>query len=558
MVGSYLSLQGAQKLIGMSDEYTQTNARLDLINDGLQTTSQLQDKIFASAQRSRASYTDMASAVAKLGLTANKAFKNNDEIVAFTELLNKNFVVGGAGAQEQAAAMYQLTQAMGSGKLQGDEYRSIIENAPLLARAIEDYMRNVQKAKGTMKEWAADGLLTADVIKAALFTSADEINRKFESIPMTWGQIWTQAMNSLYKASMPLLGFINKLAQNWDIIRPIVLGAAAAIGVYTAALVIGKAAMGIYSIMTAAHTALTSAWSFATFAQTAAQQGLNAALYACPLTWILMIIIAIIAVIFAVVAAINKVTGTTVSAVGVIMGSIFVAGAFIWNVIAGLINAIMAIIDTVANAIIGVVEWVLNVCNGGFNSFGDAVANLIGNIISWFLNLGTVVTTIIDAIFGTNWTGGLKSLASSVSNWGKNENAITLDRWDHSVDRIAYGDAYSKGYSMGEGMGKKVSGLFGGTNNALNDLSNLTTDVTGTDKSGSKAVKTTTNDDLFSDEDIQLLLDVATRDYKLNYQQITPNITLTFGDVHETADVDQLIDEVATKLEEIYDGNLEV
>lgn len=530
LISGYAILKGVTAAAKLSDEYTSTSTRLDLINDGLQTNVELQDKIFASAQRSRAVYQDTAAAVAKLGTTAQKSFSSNDEMIAFVELMNKQFIVGGTRQAERASAMYQLTQAMSSGRLQGDEYRSIIENAPLLAKSIEDYMVNVQGATGSMKEWASQGLLTADVIKAALFSTADDVNKKFEKMPMTWSQVWTQTMNNLYKLSMPLLKFVNMLANNWDILQPIILGVAAAVGVYL--------------IATKGVAAATAIW-------TSAQKALNVALTMNPIGLIIMAIVLVIAMIYAVVAAINKVTGSSVSATGVIMGAIFTAGAFIWNIVVGVINAILKIIDFLANAIIGVVEWVLNICNGGFNSFGDAVANLIGNVISWFLSLGQIVTTIIDAIFGTNWTAGLESLKGSVTAWGKNENAITLERWDHQLDRVEYGDAYNAGYSFGKGIDSKVSGFFGGADTGLDGL-------IGTDSTGEKAIKTTTNDSLISDDDIQLLLDVATRDYKLNYQQVTPEITLTFGDIHETADVDGIIDEVADRLEEIYDGNLEV
>lgn len=179
---------GVQKVLGLSDTLASGSARLSLIVDDGGSVDALEQKIMASAQRSRASYLDTMQTVSKLGLQAGDAFSGNDELIAFTELLNKNFVIGGASATEQAAAMYQLTQAMGSGRLQGDEYRSIIENAPMLAGAIEDYMRNVQGATGSMKDWAAEGMLTADVIKAAVFTSADEVEARFAQMPKTWGR----------------------------------------------------------------------------------------------------------------------------------------------------------------------------------------------------------------------------------------------------------------------------------------------------------------------------------------------------------------------------------
>lgn len=572
LVSAYASFQGIKKVINLSDEYTQTTARLDLMNDGLQTTSQLQDKIFASAQRSRAEYGAVASAVAKLGLTAGKAFKSNDEIIAFTELLNKNFVVGGAGATEQAAAMYQLTQAMGSGKLQGDEYRSIIENAPLLARAIEDYMRNVQKAKGTMKEWAADGLLTADVIKAALFSSADQINAKFESMPMTWSQVWTAVMNRLYKLSMPLLNIVNKLAQHWDVLEPIVLGVVGALGLYIGALVTLNIIKGITNtleLISAARSAMSAGKTLmqaaATTTATGAQVGLNAALLACPITWIILAIIAIIAAIYAVVAAINKVKGTSVSATGIIVGALATAAAFVWNLFLGVLDLVLGVINYMYNG------WA-TFANFFANIFNDPIASIIklfGGLADNVLGILQTIASAIDKIFGSNLAGAVSgwrnsvsskvdSLASKYGNGSYEDKfkKINLTSESLGLKRWSYSGAYNSGYSMGAGLEDKISGIFGG--DAMNDLLSGLGDVTGSDGTGSKALKTTSNDDLLSDEDIQLLLDVATRDYKLSYQQVTPNITVTFGDINETVDVDDVLDRVADKLEEIYDGNLEV
>lgn len=234
-----------KEVVELSDTYAQTYARLNLINDGLQTTSELQTVIYNSAQKSRAAYQDTAAAVSKLGLLAGDAFSSTKEIVSFTELMNKNFKIAGASATEQASAMYQLTQAMASGRLQGDEYRSIIENAPLLAKAIEDYMVNVQHAEGTMKDWASEGKLTADVIKAALFSTADDVNERFSQLPMTWSDVWTRVKNEIIIALEPVLQFINFLANNWDSIEPfvtVILSAAIAFGIMTVAISLAKLA----------------------------------------------------------------------------------------------------------------------------------------------------------------------------------------------------------------------------------------------------------------------------------------------------------------------------
>lgn len=160
---------------------------------------------------------------------------------------------------------------------------------------------------------------------------------------------------------------------------------------------------------------------------------------------------------------INNMTGSAISATGIICGIFAVAASLILNTGIGVYNSFLAIIGTFVNFFLGIIEWVLNAANGGFDSFGGAVANLIGQIISWFLSLGQVVTTIIDAIFGTNWTAGLEDLKGTVTQWGKNDTAITLDRGDYSgIQRIQYSDAWDAGYSFGQGVDSKVSGLFDG------------------------------------------------------------------------------------------------
>lgn len=276
LAGAYLGLRGIVGIGGLSDALVSNQARINLINDGLQTTVQLQDMIYQSANRARGSYLDMQATVSKLGLLAGQAFDSNAELVAFTELLSKNFVIGGTSGQEQSAAMYQLTQAMASGRLQGDEYRSIIENAPLLAQSIEDYMRNVQGAVGTMKDWASEGRLTADVIKAAMFNSADEVEKRFAEMPVTWAQVWRQAQNMAIKTFQPLLHGVGKMAgfvsEHIEAFSGAIYGAALAWGAYTVA-----------------QWAATEG----TIAHTIATRGLMAALSASPL---LLLIVAFAAV----------------------------------------------------------------------------------------------------------------------------------------------------------------------------------------------------------------------------------------------------------------------
>lgn len=538
---------GLKKLIELSDQMTSTTARLNFIVDDGGSVEALEAKIMASAQRSRAAYLDTASAIASMGANAGAAFTSNDELIAFMEQVNKQFVIGGASAQGQAAAMLQLTQAMAAGALRGEELNSILENAPGIARAIEQYMGI---AEGSIKQYAQEGQVTAEVVKSALFSVADETNAKFESMPMTWGQVWTQMGNIALKVTQPLLTAINWLANNLSVIGPILLGLG------TAFLVFQVAAhwTQIAAVATAAYHAVVNLLSIGfgvltgnTAAASAAVFTFNSALLASPITWIIMLIAVVIGLLYGVVAIINKVTGSSISATGLICGAIAVAGAFIGNTVIGLLNALIQYIWAIFVApFLGIVEWILNVCNGGFNSFGDAVANLIGQIIGWFLNLGKVVTTIIDAIFGTNWTAGLESLQSSVTAWGKNENAITLDKNAPTIDyRFEYGDAWAAGNDFGKGIDAKIGGMFntGGLGDSsgfdLGDIAAYTGETADNTGKTADALAVT-------EEQLEYLRDIAERDAinRFTTAEVKIDMTGMTNRIDGSADLDGVISQL--------------
>ncbi|WP_243136984.1 tape measure protein [Alkaliphilus serpentinus] len=242
LAAAYMSIQSIGNLVSVSDQMTQTDARLNLINDGLQTTEELQDMIFQSAQRSRASYADTADVVAKLGQRAGDAFASNVETIAFAENLNKMFVIAGASQQEMASASLQLTQALGSGVLRGEELNAVFEAAPNVIQAIADYM---DVPIGAIREMASEGEISAEIVKNSMLGATDAINQEFESMPMTWGQVWTGVTNNILMASQPLLDFISLLAQNWETLEPIVLGVAVALGAYAIGLGISATATWI-------------------------------------------------------------------------------------------------------------------------------------------------------------------------------------------------------------------------------------------------------------------------------------------------------------------------
>lgn len=309
MVAMYAGIQTVGKVIDLSDQLTSNTARLNLIVEDGGSVAELEAKIMASAERARAPYLDTASAISKLGANARSAFSGNDELIAFMEQVNKQFAIGGASVQEQSNAMVQLTQAMSAGTLRGEELNSILDQAPGIARAIEQYMG---AAEGSIKSYAEDGLISAQVVKNALFAAADQTNAKFESMPQTFAQIWTSIKNQALEAFRPILqrindiansarfqqfvtnavaliqriasvaagifeffmGIVNIIADNWGIIEPILIGVAA-----------GLVAMKIATLAQAA----------ATWVATAAQNGLNLSMLACPATWIAIAIAAVVA-----------------------------------------------------------------------------------------------------------------------------------------------------------------------------------------------------------------------------------------------------------------------
>lgn len=608
LVGAYVGISTVKNALDLSDELTQTTARLDMmvsqynaLNGTMQTTDELSQMIFLSAQNSRASYMDTAASVAKLGNNARDAFASTGEIVQFAELVNKQFTIAGASATESSNAFLQLTQALGSGVLRGDELNSIFEQAPNLIQTVADYM---DVPIGQIREMASDGQITADIVKNAMFAAADDIDAKFNSMPLTWGQLWTQYSNLALKTFQPVLQRLNEMANdqhmrtalsgimnalsgaatialnvidvmvaggafivdNWSMIAPVIGGVAAALAIYNGALLLHNAYEAasnglkmIAAIRSVAHGTATAAETAATTGASAAQIAFNAALYACPLTWIVLAIIAVIAAIYLVVAAINKVQGTTYSATGVICGLVATAGAFIVNTGVGLLNGLIQLIWSIfVEPFLGIVEWVLNVTNGGFDSFGGAVANLIGNIISWFLSLGEVVTKIIDAIFGTDWTAGLNALQNNVLAWGKNENAITLDREAPTIAyRASYSDAYNKGYDFGQGVENKVSDFFGGIKDlgnsgdtgalgsygAASDMAANVANIAGDTSSISDSLDV-------SEEDLKYLRDIAEQEAinRFTTAEIKVDMSGMSNTVHNTNDLDGIVDGLTTRV----------
>lgn len=599
---------GLQKLIGLSDQMTSTTARLSFIVDDGGSVDELEKKIMASAQRSRAAYLDTASAIASMGANAKSAFGSNDELIAFMEQINKQFVIGGASAEGQAAAMLQLTQAMAAGALRGEELNSILENAPGIARIIEQYMGI---AEGSIKNYAQEGKVTAQVVKNAMLAAADETNAAFEKMPKTWAQIWTDMQNKALSVFSPILEKINEIgnsdqfntaldglmnalavvaslaatvfeglvtgiswvAQNWDILAPAVLAVAAALAIYNGYLfatnaleLISNAQKGIAAVRAyaaaAANTVLSAAErkeAMAKASETAAQYGFNAALLACPITWIILAIIAVIALLYSVVAVINHVKGTTISATGVICGVFMTALAFIGNLFVSLYNAVVQVFVSIYNLVAAVATFIGNV----FNDPIGAVARLFRDLADIVLGILQTLASAIDNVFGTHLANGVQGWRDSLGGWvdrkfGKGTEVMAkVSGDDLKLGRFEYGKAYSLGYNFGKNLGGKVSGLLDGTSGVINDplgaydtgstLDNISSNTGAIANNTEK----TANALEMSAEELRRLRDIAERNAINQYTTARIHIEMNNNNnINSTDDLDGIVEALEKRLED--------
>ncbi|HBH3610670.1 TPA: tape measure protein [Clostridioides difficile] len=672
IAGIYIGIKGIESITKAADTIASTKARLNLMNDGLQTTEQLNKMIYLSAQSARASYADTAAQVAKLGILAGDAFGSSAEVIKFTELMNKAFVIGGTSANEASAAMYQLTQAMGAGKLQGDEFRSIMENAPLLAAKIADAMG---KTKDQLKELSSSGAITADVIRNALFKASNEIEKKFASMPITFSQALTMMKNDAYMIFSETLGkisgalqsvrfseivvsmrnvmiaissniydtlniiknilnsdffsdfvqgitlgavliiqglggitnaalsVVNVFAQNWNIIEPIVYGVAAAIGIYTIAAIALAVANKVASLSAAwfnfqmtqtviMHELATGA----TWMQVAAQYGLNAALYACPLTWIVLGFIAVIAVVFVAVAAINKFAGTSLTVLGVIVGAVFAAVATIQNIMIGLLNGCIAVNEGITNGwnqcvylmkqaiakgVIFIIEKMASL-NNSVNNAGNALgkafidgANIairgVNKLIDLInkipgINIGKVGEATFTPVKADN--SYIKQQIDSLNKWvGDAPEKIKLDRMGYKD----IGAEFQKGNALGTKWQNAITDKFKDTfdinkmledakkklglddlwnkQNPLNNLGGFGGDLGKNvkDTAGNTAKMAKTMDK--SQEDLKYLRDIAEQETINRFTGVNIKIDMNnTNNINSEADVDGIVNVLTEKL----------
>ena len=585
VAAAYLGIQTVKAGINLSDTMTQNTARLNLMNDGNQSTEELQKMIYQSAQSSRGNFLDVSQVVSKLGILAPNAFKSNQEAILFSELMAKSFKIGGASQQEQSAGMYQLTQALASGRLQGDEFRSIMENAPILAQAIS---KSLGVSIGTLREMSSEGKITSDVIKNAMFSASQEINSQFESIPMTFTDVITRVKNAAIQGFQPIAKQINGIVNsdrvkqfvnmsvvligkltsvlsssidliagigaviydNWSLIAPVLGTVVAGITAYNIALgviaiktAIVKGATLAYNLALIAQNALHGVNNTALIASTAAQWGLNAAMLACPITWIVAGIMLAVGALYLGVAAFNKFTGATLSATGIITGAIYGIGAHIYNMIATSVNMFISFAEFLANIlhhpIIGMKRLFYNFC--------ISIVNMVKSTMS-------VIDKIID-------TGISDKLSEIESNLQVKFEATTVEGYRDfktaTGGRLDYmqlkdtGEAVTKGYKQGEDISNSLN--FGLDNGMMDQTNSYLSQISG------NTAKTNTSLDL-TKEELKYMRDLAEQEVINRYTTASMKVEVSNNNnISNSLDIDEVAGMLTNKLVEsaatVAEGN---
>lgn len=559
------------------DNITLTKARLDLVNDGLQTTDQLQQKILDSANRARMSYDDMAKSVAKLNMLAGDQFGSNDEAISFVETLNKMFVVSGTGAQEASAAMYQLTQAMGAGKLQGDEFRSIMENAPMLAQAIADSMG---KTKGELKEMSSEGLITADIIKKAMFDSADEINKKFDAMPKTFGQmmqiVQNEFMNKMAPVSQQFSEWLNS-EQAQVFFDTLITGATLAagafvfamelitgtidflhqvlVGIQPALVILGVLllALGIAmipTVVTALWGLITSLW--AGFIA-AIQFGIGM-MFAC---WPITLAVILIALLIASVMALGV---SFAQVVGFVVGLLYAFVAIVFNIVIAIINAFIIL-----------ATFLYNVFTNPIAAIKMLFLDMATYIVDQIMWVAKALQDLVNMLPGVevNFTAGLENIKNMILATKAEVAASSGVKEAKTLDYKDIGKSFGKGFNAGSGFINNISGGGGGISKPKPNITKPSTSGIGgaagkPSKGGNKLnggkldeVGKINEDLKITDEDIKLLKDIATTQFVNSYTTLRPEMKVEFtGPINETADVDKLIQAIETMTEDALANTL--
>lgn len=611
-VSSFVNMPSLTSVMKTADHMSLNNTRLSALTGSKENAEEVQDKIYQSAQNSKSSYSAMTDSVVQFGTKAGNNFSNTGEIVSFNETLNKMFASAGKSQDEVTASTQTMIQAFSAGVISGEDFNEVFAGTPSGLQAIADYM-NVPV--DSLSNMASQGQITADIIKNALLASSGSINDEFQNVPTTFEQLGIMIQDKLINAFQPALakiaeltsnetfmnvfnGIINCIsnlgtvasivigfltgsaefiANNWSLISPIIYGLAAALALYGGYLLISNGLEAISKGLKIASIAASYAKAVATGTEVsattsaaAAQRGLNTSLLSCPLTWIILLIIALIAVFYFVIGVINEFAGTSISATGLIVGAFATVGAFIMNIFIGVINFIIGIGIELYNLIASFA----NAFGTIFNHPVEGIIMMFSGLFDFILGIVQRAAKLIDTVIGSNLSGSIKDFRNSFNNavdeiigQNKVEVMTKLDASDYEIDRINYEDAANAGYNLGKDLENKLnpSNLFDSKSNPLEEyedkygdfLNNSINENNGSNVSeniGNIANDTSNMSQNMevSNEDLKYLIDIAERDVINRFT--TAEVKVALGgitqNVNSNQDLDGIISYITKNVEE--------
>lgn len=537
-IASALAAVSVQKIVDLADTMTTTRARIDLMNDGLQTTDELQSMIMASANRSRAAYQTTADAVSKMGIMAKDAFGSNAELIQFTELINKQFTIAGTSAAGVDAAMLQLTQAMSSGVLRGEELNSVFEQAPTIIQTIADYLG---VPIGQIRAMAAEGQITSTIVKNAMLSSADEINAKFNSMPMTFAQVWTIAKNIALEAFGPVIQAIGAGAQwiyeNWSTIAPIFWGLAGAAIAYAVAL----------GIQTAA-----------TWIANGAAKAFFVTLLTNPLFWIALAIGVVIAALYKMIQAVGGLKNAweiCKAALVVAWAALKVAFFAVYNWIANLVDKLklcwqkagVAIANFMGDMKVNVLTILQNMINGAIGIINDFIS-LLNKIPG--VNIGLIEQVTFATTAAAENEAAKQARADALNQYEADIKAAQAERdATYSAAKQELADATAKlseTYANARAEAAQANSDAGSSDWNIDSGSG---NIDNVDTVGS--VGSIESDVNIADEDLKFLRDVAEMRYVQNFVTLTPTVAVD-AQISEKVDVDEVVTRIEQKLEDEF------
>ncbi len=600
IVAAYLSIKSVNAIVDASDELTSSTARLQMMVQNFAgdntaadqisaQTDNLMNQVYAAASRSRASVGDLMNVVGRFGNNARDAFSSTDEVVRFAELVQKQMTIAGASTQEASNAILQLSQALGSGVLRGDELNSIFEQAPNLIQRIADYMG---VSIGQIRELASEGQLSADVVKNAVLSAGSEIDEQFASMPRTFAQTMTLIKNQALQSFQPVLDRLNDalnsdmgtsamqtafnglavaanvvmnamealgnaiqwVQQNSAWLEPVAWGLVAALTAYATAAGICAAIEGVSTIAKGFHAAASAIATTATLAQTAAQYGLNAALAACPITWIVVAVLAAVTALIAFGTWAATSAGIANSAIGTVAGAVMTAVAFVQNLFVGLINYVITLGVGLYNMFVSFADAFGMI----FNNPVAAIEALMLSMLNFILSIVSAAAGAIDAVFGSNLQSAVEGFQAKVQakvdekiTEGGGTNTDKLTASNYLLERASYSDAWNTGAEWGDNLSGKLKTALNGSSlsSGLSDLG----DFGGSAAASSAATADNTgsiNDKLDdTEEDIAYLCDIAERDAINRFTTASINVDMTNNNtVNSGLDLDGIMNDLAVSL----------